>query len=113
MDTPTITAQTSLALSQASIGKMADKAGSLKGNKDMEQIDAAARDFEAVFVTQMMKPMFEGLEPDPMFGGGKGEEIFQGMMLDEYGKLMAATGQFGIADSIKQDMIKMQERTYE
>ena len=35
--------------------------------KNREDIEAAARDFEAVFISQMIKPMFEGIETDSMF----------------------------------------------
>ncbi len=77
-------------------------------SKSLASIDAAAKDFEAVFLSEMMKPMFEGLEPDAQFGGGKGEEVFQGFMIQEYGKLMAQTGQIGIATQVKEEMIRMQ-----
>lgn len=103
---------TSLALMQAAQGDVANKAYEAKRaikDRDEAKIDAAAKDFEAMFVTEMMKPMFEQIKPDPTFGGGKGEEIFQGMMLQEYGKMMAETGQLGIADAVKQEMIRMQE----
>lgn len=78
-------------------------------DKNMEKVEHAAQDFEALFIAEMMKPMFENIKPDPMFGGGKGEEIFQGMMLQEYGKLMAQTGQIGISDSIKEAILQLQE----
>ena len=54
--------------------------------KTPAQIMSAARDFESVFATQMLTPMYEGMDVDPMFGGGHGEEMFRTMMLDEYGK---------------------------
>ena len=68
-----------------------------KPSIDMAKIEESARDFEAMFVTEMMKPMFEEIETGGMFGGGKTEEIFRGFMLDEYGKKIAQTGQLGIA----------------
>lgn len=77
---------------------------------DMSKIDQSAKDFEAMFVTEMMRPMFEGIEVDSTFGGGKTEEVFRGFMLDEYGKMVAETGQLGIADMVKQAMIEMQEK---
>ncbi len=77
--------------------------------RDEKKIDQAARDFEAVFVGEMLKPMFEGLDPDPLFGGGKGEEIFQGLMIQEYGKSIAAGGGFGLAQAIKAEMVRLQE----
>lgn len=102
----------SASMYQASQGAMASAADAAKGAakaKDDAKITQAAKDFEAMFITEMMKPMFEGLKPDDFFGGGKGEEIFQGFMLEEYGKLMAETGQLGIGDALKAEMIKMQE----
>lgn len=76
---------------------------------DTKKIDEAAQDFEAMFVSEMVKPMFEGLDPDPMFGGGKGEEIFKDMLIQEYGKKIAAAGGIGIAEHVKAEMIRMQE----
>lgn len=86
----------------------AAKTAELSKGMDTEAIDKAAQQFEAVFLTQMMKPMFEGVKPAPMFGGGKGEEVFQGMMLEQYGKIMAERGGIGIADQVRTEMIRMQ-----
>ena len=72
------------------------------------RIDETAQDFEAMFVTEMMRPMFDTVEVDQTFGGGKGEEIFRGMIVDEYGKSMAAQGNLGIADLVKAQLIEMQ-----
>ena len=102
---------TSLALMQATQAKaenLAKQAMSSQDKKDA-QLEAVAKDFEAVFITEMMKPMFAGIKTDSKFGGGKGEEIFRGIMLQEYGKMISETGQIGIADSIKAELIRMQE----
>lgn len=104
---------TSLALMNATQPNVKSAAGDVTralSEKDEKRIDAAAKDFEAMFIAQMMKPMFEGIETNKLFGGGKGEEIFRGFMIEEYGKLMAETGQLGIADTIKQEMIRMQSQ---
>jgi Rod binding domain-containing protein len=66
-----------------------------------------------MFMTEMLRPMFEDIKPDPTFGGGKGEEMFQSMMLDEYGKNMAAQGTLGIADLVKDQLIEMQSKAQE
>ncbi|MBI4031183.1 MAG: rod-binding protein [Proteobacteria bacterium] len=76
---------------------------------NMEQIEAAAQDFEAMFLAEMIRPMFEELQPNEMFGGGKAEEIFQGLMLEEYGKIMAQSGGVGLAKYVRAEMIRMQE----
>ncbi len=92
--------------SAKAVGKLNEAAKT----KDLKNIDQAAQDFEAVFISEMMKPMFEGVETDGPFGGGKGEEVFRGVMLQEYGKLMARTGSIGIAEPVKAEMIRLQEQ---
>lgn len=77
---------------------------------DMAKAEAAAKDFEAVFMSQMLTPMFEGLKPDPMFGGGHAEEIYQSLIIQEYGKILAERGGIGIADSVKQTILEMQSK---
>jgi peptidoglycan hydrolase FlgJ len=76
--------------------------------KNMEKIETTAREFEAVFISEMMKPMFDGIKTDGMFGGGKGEEVFRSILLQEYGKVMSQTGQVGIASHVKESLIQMQ-----
>lgn len=76
----------------------------------MERTRAAAEEFEAVFLSQMLGHMFSGIEVDPMFGGGNGEEMFKGMMVEEYGKQLASTGGIGIADQVQAKLIEMQSQ---
>ena len=81
---------------------------SAKDNLRMGRIKEAAVEFEAMFISEMLKPMFEGIKTDGMFGGGKGEEVFRGFLLQEYGKSFAQNNSFGIADHVKAAMIEMQ-----
>ena len=76
---------------------------------DRQRIRQAAEDFEAVFLSQMLEPMFEGIETDGPFGGGSSEQIFRSIMLQEYGKALAQRGGVGIADAVEQEMLKLQE----
>jgi Rod binding domain-containing protein len=72
------------------------------------QAAAAAREFDAVFLAQMLKPMFEGLRTDGAFGGGFAEEIYRGLLMEHIGREMAATGGIGLAESVLAEMVKMQ-----
>jgi flagellar protein FlgJ len=74
-----------------------------------EAIDRNAKDFESMFVTQMLQPMFEGLGVDPIFGGGHGEEAMRSFLVQEYGKAMAANAHLGIAAAVKNEMIRAQD----
>lgn len=77
---------------------------------DMAKIEETAQDFEAMFISEMMKPIFESVKVDETFGGGKGEEIFRGFVRDEYAKTMASVQSIGIADQVKEQLIEMQTR---
>lgn len=111
--TEIIAANIDTALNRAAQGDLSQIRGKLgqaaREAKNMQAVDEAARDFEAMFVTEMLRPMFDGIEPDPMFGGGKGEEVFQSLMLDEYGKAMVEAGGIGLADHVRAELIRLQE----
>lgn len=68
----------------------------------------AAQKFESQFLSVMFQHMFEGVETDGPFGGGKGEEMFRSMMTDAMGKQVAKAGGIGIAASVQREMLKMQ-----
>ncbi|MCR9220703.1 MAG: rod-binding protein [Alphaproteobacteria bacterium] len=75
----------------------------------LEKVRAAAVEFEAVFLAQMLRPMFDGVGTDGPFGGGQAEAINRDMLVDEYGKALAQRGGIGLADSVLAEMLKMQE----
>ncbi len=77
---------------------------------NMRKINETAEEFEAMFISEMFKPMFESVKVNETFGGGKGEEIFSGFLRDEYGKMLAQTGGIGIAELVKQQLIEMQSK---
>jgi flagellar protein FlgJ len=68
----------------------------------------AAQEFESVFLSQMLQPMFDGLKTDGTFGGGFAEEVYRGLMLENIGRDMAATGGIGLGDAVMAEMVKMQ-----
>lgn len=71
--------------------------------------EAAAKDYEAVFISQMLGAMFSGIKSDGITGGGQGEEMFRSLMINEFGKSIAAQGGFGLADQMKAQLLKHQE----
>lgn len=80
----------------------------LRHHNSPEQIRKSAKEFEEMFIGQMLQPMFQNLETDGMFGGGDGEQMFRSMLVDEYGKIMARSGGVGIADAVMRSMLKAQ-----
>src|SRR5690349_18884199 len=76
--------------------------------KNAAQADKVAKDFEAVFVNEFLGSMFDGIKADGPFGGGPGEEIFRSLMLEQYSKTIANQGGFGLAESVKRQLLSMQ-----
>ena len=72
-------------------------------------VSKVAEYFEAFYLTQVTANMFAGIETDPLFGGGPGEDVFQSLLTQEYGKIVARAGGIGIADSLAREILKLQE----
>lgn len=68
-----------------------------------------AEAFEASFIAQMLRPMFQGLSTEAPFGGGEAEATWRGFLIDEMGKQVARAGGVGLADHVVAQMIRMQE----
>lgn len=77
--------------------------------KSIEKLRDTAQEFEAVYLSQMLKPMFEGISAEAPFGGGHAEDMYRSLMMDEYGKSIAKSGGIGIADQVMREMLRMQE----
>jgi Rod binding domain-containing protein len=77
--------------------------------RDARAVEAAAREFEGMMIGQMLEPMFAGLKTDGMFGGGTGETVFRSLLVQEFGKSLAASGGLGLADDVMRSMLRMQE----
>ena len=82
---------------------------SLRQAKTTDQARKVAEDFEAVFLSQMLKPMFANFGAEEPFGGGAAEEMWRGMQIDEYGKAISKAGGVGITDSVFREILKAQE----
>ncbi len=93
----------SLSIAQGSMAASAPKV------QPKQDIESTARDFEAVFVSQMLEQMFADVKTDGPGGGGSGEQIFRSMMIQEVGRQMVAQGGMGLADTVKRELIAMQE----
>ena len=75
---------------------------------DQARIRQTAQEFEATFLAQMLRPMFDGLSTEAPFGGGHAEETWRGFMIDEMGKQISRAGGVGLADQVMAEMIRMQ-----
>jgi flagellar protein FlgJ len=89
----------------------APSAGTSTGVSDARraQIRKTAEDFEASFVSEMLKPMFEGLSTDGPFGGGEAEGTWRSFMIDAMAKQTVKAGGIGLTNVVMSEMLKMQE----
>ena len=68
------------------------------------------REFEAMFLAQMLQPMFDTIDEDPVFGGGYGEKMFKSLQVEQFAKGMAQAGGIGLGDAIAREMLRLQEK---
>lgn len=75
------------------------------GTDEMRRV---AEEFESVFLSEMLAPMFKGLETDGLGGGGDGEQMFRPMLVQQYAEAISRAGGIGIAESIMAELSRMQ-----
>ena len=64
-----------------------------------------------MFMAQMLQPMFNTVGVNKLFGGGHGEEAMRGFLVQEYGKTIAKGTHFGIAEAVRTEMQRAQQKT--
>lgn len=69
----------------------------------------SADEFEAIFISQMLKSMSTGIKTDGPFGGGHSEEIYRDLMNEQMGEAVTKQGGIGLSDSIYRELLKNQE----
>lgn len=77
--------------------------------REQDEMRRAAEEFEAVFLSEMLAPMFESLDTDGLGGGGMGEQIFRPMLVERYAESISRAGGVGVADSIVREFVRMQQ----
>jgi len=75
-----------------------------------DRMRETAEAFEASFLAQMMKPMFEGLSTEGPFSGGEAEGTWRSFMVEAMAKQTVKAGGIGLADQVVAQMLKMQEQ---
>jgi Rod binding domain-containing protein len=75
------------------------------GKQAPENVRKSAEEFEAVFLSQMLATMTQEL------GGvtGEGGEVYRDMFTQEIAKMISKSGGIGVADTVLQEMLKIQE----
>jgi flagellar protein FlgJ len=71
---------------------------------------AAAEEFEAFFLGQVLESMTKDLKLDEPFGGGPGEETWRSFLNDQYAHAMMRAGGIGLADRLTSEIIALQAK---
>ena len=77
---------------------------------DIQSMRQSSVEFESVFLSAMLAPMFETLSTEEPFGGGEAESTWRGLLSEQYANSIAKSGGVGIADSVLQQLVALQER---
>ena len=99
-----------LGLSAPSVPGM-DLRGTPRTAVGAEQARKVGAEFEQMFISQMLQPIFDSMPSDGLFGGGQGERMFRSFQVDEYAKAVTRSGGIGIADAVARHIISMQEKS--
>jgi len=76
-----------------------EKRGRLS-DKEEKRLKDACRDFEALFLSIVLKQMRKTVPKSELFGSDPAQDTFQEMMDDEIGRSAAKTSSMGIADML-------------
>lgn len=87
----------------------ANEAASGLSKADEAKVEKSAKEFEAMFVTQMLNHMFSSVKMEGPFSGGRAEKIWRSFMINEYGKSVTEAGGIGIAQHVKAHLLSLQE----
>jgi peptidoglycan hydrolase FlgJ len=86
----------------AAMTRAVNATGSGKSSKKLGE------EFESMVLSQMLAPMFDGLETDGPFGGGHGEEAMRSFFIGAMADQMAKRGGVGISSMMQKELLKLQ-----
>jgi len=91
--------------SSGSLHEAEDLNGQTELDGQKAKLRKASRDFEEIFIRELLKSMRATLQDDGMFGSGAQGEIFSGMMDDAIAAKIAERGNLGLGDVLYQRMV--------
>lgn len=73
----------------------------LGAGSDDARLKEVSREFESIFVEQMLSAMRDTLDPESrLLHGGFAEEVFDDMLYREYSRIISKSGGFGLAELV-------------
>lgn len=72
-----------------------------------------AQDFEQVFMEQTLGQLTQNLSgPGPLGDEGTGSDVWRGMLTQQYAKSITQAGGLGIATSVYNELMRLQEKPH-
>lgn len=71
---------------------------------DNKELMEASKQFESIFINQLLSQMRSTVPKDELLDGGLGEDVFKGMLDEEYSKKMADAGGIGLAQILYEQL---------
>ena len=99
----------SMATSQLNSAKVSNAALNTKFSKSDDKLKEACKQFEAIFIKQMLNSMKKTVQKSGLIDGGQTEKIFEDMLYDKYADKMSNTGNFGIAKNMYNQLSMVNE----
>lgn len=76
-----------------------------------EQAARTGRQFEQMFLAQMLTPVFDAIDTGGMFGGGSAEKMLRSFQVDAFAGAITSKGGIGLAQDVAREILRMQEKT--
>jgi flagellar protein FlgJ len=73
-------------------------------NEEETRLMETCRDFEAIFMGELLKSMRKTVPQGGMLANSFGQDVFQSMLDDEYAKQMASSHSTGLAEILFQQL---------
>ena len=80
-----------------------------KDKSEKEKLEILAREFESIFVHQMIKSMRSTVEKSELTGGGPGEEMFTDMLDEEMARQIAFAQRDGLSSALVAQLTSMMD----
>lgn len=78
----------------------------LTRDEKLKKLKESAKGFESVFVLNLIKVMRSTIQKTNLISGGNAENIYQGMLDEEYSKIIVKRADFGFAKQIYEQYSK-------
>lgn len=98
-----------LSLTQPTVNSVKNNRDSVPSDARKAKLEQACRDFESLFVHQMMKQMRRTVPQDGLFSGGSAEKMVASMLDGEIAKTVSEQRGIGLAPALIRQLVELSE----